>query len=201
MAPSDTNNATSKVKSKDLSYDAPLPPFLQRLKSQHTGSSGDDPDRHERPVARNKGVKIADEDDGPTVVDESGEMVSREAYAEMENRGREDAEPGPEEEGGNVIKRSASGVEPVVSGAIVDGGDGGEEKRKGETRAGEGPGRKRKVGKVVGEDEGEVADRKTEVNLGQGEGEESGVKKALKKGKKKAKVKLAFDEEEGGEGT
>ena len=71
-----------KIKSKDLSYDSSLPPFLQRLRDQN---SGRDTDRHEREIARPKGKKDAqaEEDDGPTVVDDSGETVTKEQITSM----------------------------------------------------------------------------------------------------------------------
>lgn len=64
----------SKIKSKDLSYDQNLPPFLQRLRAQNAGRG--DADRHEREIARPKKAHVADEEDEPTIVDESGEVVT-----------------------------------------------------------------------------------------------------------------------------
>ncbi|KAJ8607768.1 hypothetical protein MRB53_040064 [Persea americana] len=66
---------SDKIKSKDLSYDSNLPPFLQRLRAQNSGRG--DQDLHERPLARPKKGKVNDEDDQPTIVDESGELLSK----------------------------------------------------------------------------------------------------------------------------
>ncbi|KAK4889228.1 hypothetical protein LTR27_011986 [Elasticomyces elasticus] len=165
----------SKIKAKDLSYDQSLPPFLQRLHDQKAGRG--DTDRHERPLPRNMGKKGAgDEDDGPTVVDESGEMVSKEEYAELEKK----------DAGGSVKGEDVDDKGVVMAGALPPPPD--EERIDGSMTVGVMT-KKRKMAKVVGDEAGGEQDEK-DVN----------EKKtpAKTKGKKKAKaIKLAFDDEDG----
>lgn len=70
---------SGKIKSKDLSYDSTLPPFLQRLRGQHTGTR--DADLHERQIARPKKARDHNDEDEPTVVDESGDFVTKDELA------------------------------------------------------------------------------------------------------------------------
>jgi hypothetical protein len=163
-----------KIKSKDLSYDSSLPPFLQRLRAQNTGYGDDgDPDRHERPLARPKKAKNPDDDDGPTFVDESGETVTKEDY---EKQLRGDAEG--EEDAGNVTGELKGDGKPEASGALPG--------PRVEQKLTDGAAiKKRKMAKVVGEDEEDGVEKST-------------TQKVPKKAKKKAKpIKLAFDDDEG----
>ena len=69
---------TMSFKSKDLHYDNAQPAFLQRLRGQ---LSGPDSDRHERPIARQKGQKKDDQDDAPTyVLEDSNQSITKEEY-------------------------------------------------------------------------------------------------------------------------
>lgn len=158
-----------KIKAKDLSYDASLPPFLQRLHAQKAGLG--DQDRHERPVARPKGAKRDDEDDGPTVVDESGETVS---MADFEKLTKDDAE-----EGGKVRDTESK-----------DSQDEGEGGKKVATKLTDGTAtkkKKRKAIKVVGDEDEEPPQS--------ADGQEDVKTERLTKKPKKAKpVKLAFDD-------
>lgn len=167
------------IKSKDLSYDSSLPPFLQRLRAQNTGYGDDgDPDRHERPLARPKKAKNPDDDDGPTFVDESGETVTKEDY---EKQLKGDAEG--EEDAGNVTGELKGDGKPEASGALP--GPRVEQKLTDGAAV-----KKRKMAKVVGEDE-EDGPAGSSVDKG-------AAQKAPKKAKKKAKpIKLAFDDDEG----
>ncbi|KAK3653973.1 hypothetical protein LTR56_004385 [Elasticomyces elasticus] len=167
----------SKIKAKDLSYDQSLPPFLQRLHDQKAGRG--DADRHERPLARNMGKKGGgDEDDGPTVVDESGEMVSKEEYAELEKKDTDGSVKGEDVDDKGVVM---AGALPAV----------GEEEGRidGSMTVGVMT-KKRKMAKVVGDDNDDE----------QGEKEATERKTVAKpKGKKKVKaIKLAFDDAEDG---
>ena len=165
---------SDKIKSKDLSYTSELPAFLQRLHDQKAGRG--DADRHEFQVARPKREKKHDEEDEPTIVDESGENVSKEDFQKLNAA----------ETVGNTVTGDVASEEPKGSGALQDGGG---SARKGETNITDGTAqKKRKVGKVVGDD----GDAESEVK--NGENDESGPKKVVKKAKKKAKVKLAFDD-------
>ena len=166
-----------KIKSKDLSYTSELPPFLQRLHDQKAGRG--DADRHEFQVARPKGKKNPDDDDGPTIVDESGENVSKEDFQKL----------GAAETVGNSVTGDVASEEPKGSSGLPDGDDA----RKGKENVTDGTAvKKRKVGKVVGDDEAEVETK-------DGEKGDAGPKKIVKKAKKKAKVKLTFDD--GDEGS
>lgn len=177
-----------KIRSKDLSYSTSLPPFLQRLHAQHTGNHTDrDPDRHENPVARPKRVKTGDDDDGPTVVDESGETVSKAELEKLTNGSNEDTLDGDGAK--NVTGAVAEGQEPVGSGAIQAGENAAERSDDKVTDGRVVGSKKRKVGKVVGED---VEEDATEIESK----DQPSAKKFAKKVKKKAKpIKLAFDDE------
>lgn len=170
---------SDKIKSKDLSYDTTLPPFLQRLHNQNAGRG--DTDRHERAIARPKKAKDPNDDDGPTVVDESGETLSKDEVEQLTKQ----PEPGIQDTS-SVKGELDLATEPTASGALQD-------TKASESKVTDGTAmKKRKVAKVIGtEDEDDDAGTKPEA------GAENGVAKAMKKAKKKSKpVKLAFDEEE-----
>ena len=171
---------SGKIKAKDLSYDNTLPPFLQRLKAQHVGRDGD-PDRHERDIARPTRAKDPNDDDGPTVVDESGEVVSKEELEKLSKP--EEAEgKGDDREDGTQGKLEADG--PLA----------GEAGRRGEVKATTGLGaKKRKAAKVIGEED-EVPDGTLTAKPDQKKFTE--VKSTTTKPKKKKvkTIKLAFDE-------
>lgn len=166
----------AKIKSKDLSYDPTLPPFLQRLHAQKAGRGGD-PDRHEHAIARPKRVKKDAVDDGPTIVDESGETIEKAELEKMNGaleNGKDDVEATP------VTDAQDTGIAPLERKGdgqkVTDGGVGIANK-------------KRKVVKVVGDDD-EAKGEELEQD-----GEEKS--KPVKKSKKKSKpIKLAFDGEE-----
>ncbi|GAB7357931.1 hypothetical protein MBLNU230_g0098t1 [Neophaeotheca triangularis] len=183
---------SGKIKGKDLSYDTSLPPFLQRLHDQNAGRG--DTDRHERQIARPTRPKEANEDDGPTVIDESGETVSKAEYEKLTDRAVEDAESAAKEVEGTNVRGKSIADGPASSGALPA-HDEGKEKSKAQSSATEGAAsRKRKVGKVIGD--GDVEDEAGEEH--KAETEDGGIKKMAKKAKKKVKPKLAFadDDEE-----
>jgi hypothetical protein len=158
-----------KIKGKDLQFDKSLPPFLQRLHAQKGGFG--DADRHERAIARPKKAKDDNEDDGPTMVDETGETLTKDEYEKLTT-----ASAVPEEGSASELEaRPTTGEE--ASAAKVD--------RKVTDGAAS---KKRKVAKIVGEEEGTTP-----------QGDDAAVApKVVKKAKKKAKpVKLAFDDDEG----
>jgi hypothetical protein len=170
---------SGKIKSKDLSYDSTLPPFLQRLRAQNTGYGDDgDPDRHEVPLARPKKAKNTDDDDGPTFVDESGEMVSKADY-ERQLKGEETGDSVTGELNGDGKLEASDALsadsKPRVEQKLTDG-----------TAV-----KKRKVAKVVGDEDEDDSSKPSGA-------EKDIAPKAVKKAKKKAKpIKLAFDEDEG----
>jgi hypothetical protein len=174
---------SGKIKSKDLSYDSSLPPFLQRLRAQNTGYGDDgDPDRQERPQARPKRAKDPDDDDGPTFVDESGELVSK---ADYEKQLKGDVEG--EETGGNVTSELKGDGKPEASSALpADSGPRVEQKLTDGAAV-----KKRKAAKVIGDEDEDDSSKATGAEKGT-------APKTVKKAKKKAKpIKLAFDDDEG----
>ena len=165
---------SSKIKSKDLNYDKSLPPFLQRLHDQKAGRG--DTDRHEQQVARARRAKDPNDDDGPTVVDESGETVSKEEFEKLNqvvSEGVHDTD--------SIREVHESAGEPKMSGALPENAT---QRTDSKVTAGTAQ-KKRKAVKAIGaQDDVEDGD------------EAPADKKVIKKAKKKAKpVKLAFDEE------
>jgi hypothetical protein len=170
-----------KIKSKDLSYDSSLPPFLQRLHAQNAGRG--DQDRHERPIPRPTRVKAHEDEDEPTVVDESGETVSK---AELEKMTSAQNTSPDAEAGGNVTGTLDGEGEAMVSGAIQD-------TPKSDQKVTDGAAvKKRKVAKVVGGEESPI----DAESRGNDDLEKGPVKKFAKKAKKSKPIKLAFDEDD-----
>ncbi|KAF7195627.1 hypothetical protein HII31_02945 [Pseudocercospora fuligena] len=171
---------SDKIKSKDLSYDSSLPPFLQRLHEQKAGRG--DTDRHERPIARAKRTKPADDDDGPTVVDDSGETVSKAQLEEMSKEATDEVQ-----DTSSIKGELDPSTEPKASGALPDSNAG---PRRTESSVTDGTAqKKRKAAKVIGDDE----------EAGDATEQKSSKKVAAKKAKKKAKpVKLTFEDDEEG---
>ena len=171
---------SGKIRGKDLSYDSSLPPFLQRLHDQNAARG--DTDRHERPTVRSRVARDPNEDDGPTIVDESGELLDKDEFENLAKSNTADSTAG-----GNVTGEIDSNAEPKASGALPNGSDGPKRDKnvtEGITQ------KKRKFAKVIGDDNVVPADESTDKS--------PTVNKAAKKIKKKAKpIKLAFDEDEG----
>src|SRR5271156_1288106 len=73
----------TKFNAKNLAYSAPEPAFLRRLRGEHGG------DRSNLQITRPKKsrLEMEDEEDGPTMVDETGGVVTKEELEEM-NKGR-----------------------------------------------------------------------------------------------------------------
>lgn len=159
-----------KIKGKDLQFDKSLPPFLQKLHAQKGGFG--DADRHERAIARPKKARDENEDDGPTMIDETGETLSKDEYEKLTSATTAAA---AEENGASEAETRRGEEEPSTAKTDVK-----------VTNVGAAS-KKRKVAKVVGEAE----------ESGTQDG--AVVAKVAKKPKKKAKaVKLAFDDDEDG---
>lgn len=179
---------SDKIKSKDLSYESTLPPLLQRLHDQKAGYG--DQDRHERPIARPKRAKAHEDEDEPTVIDESGETVSKEELAKMTSAGGQNDQAEPLQEGGNVTGSVTNKDEALVSGALPDSGTSHQDQKLTDGTAT----KKRKVAKVIG-----GADPEDDETAPKGERDDSTVIQAKKRTKKKAKpVKLGFGEDDDG---
>ncbi|KAF5676784.1 hypothetical protein FHETE_1977 [Fusarium heterosporum] len=160
---------TPKINSKNLSYDNAAPPFLAALRAQAAGARGPDPILAAQRRSAKKRSSSEEAEDAPLVVDEDGNVVSLEVDKDGVVKDNGDQEPEPVE-----VKEAAK--EPESKAAIG--------------------GRKRKVGKVVGDAAGEA---KIEGGEEDKKHESSGKELAKnRKAKKKAKkIKLSFDENEG----
>lgn len=161
--------------------EAKEPSFLRKLKGQYGGTSRG----LERPAPRPRKLKEqgADDDDGPTYVDaESNEVISKEDYEAMV-RGE------PTEDGGDSHSAAVGQSDSPPPPASKDKDD--TEEVRPETGppsqnvAEIGALRKRKQGKIVGEEE------RAEADLASTQTATSAVRKP--KAKKK-KIKLSFDE-------
>ncbi|KAG5665831.1 hypothetical protein KAF25_009956 [Fusarium avenaceum] len=160
---------TTKINSKNLSYDNSAPPFLAALRAQAAGARGPDPILAAQRRSAKKRSSSEEAEDAPLVVDEDGNVVSLEVDKDgvVKDNGDQDLEP-------------AEVKEPA---------------KESENKAAIG-GRKRKVGKVVGDaadeakTEGDGDDKKKDVS----EKESTKNRKPKKKAKK---IKLSFDEDEG----
>ncbi|KFY39010.1 hypothetical protein V494_04135 [Pseudogymnoascus sp. VKM F-4513 (FW-928)] len=156
-----------KITSKSLSYDASLPPFLQRLRAENVGAST------AAPRAKRAPNPDADEEDEPVYVDEEGGALDD---AELRSLG-------VTKKGDEKGEEATEGAKP---GAVP------EPERKEEKIAAIGATRKRKVGKVVGapeEEEGKGSDAAAAVT-------EKDRGKPPQKKKKAKKVKLSFGDDE-----
>lgn len=163
-----------------LLSEAKEPAFLRKLKGQYGGTSRG----LERPAARPRKMKdqrADDDDDGPTYVDaESNEVISKEDYESMV-RGEAAAD------GGGKHSVGQSGAPPAPTGKTKD------ELEEGRTETGApsqnvaeiGALRKRKQGKLIGEEE------RAESDLASAQTAASASRKAKPK---KKKIKLSFDE-------
>ncbi|KAF5545392.1 hypothetical protein FMEXI_6140 [Fusarium mexicanum] len=162
-----------KINAKNLSYDnaAAAPPFLAALRAQATGATGPNPLLAAQRRSAKKRSSSEEAEDVPLVVDEDGNVVSLEVDKDgvVKDTRDYDLEPATEKE---------TAKEPESKAAIG--------------------GRKRKVGKVIGE----AADEAKDEDKGEGKKKEKddAEKESAKnrKPKKKAKkIKLSFDEDEG----
>ncbi|OAA53134.1 hypothetical protein ISF_08975 [Cordyceps fumosorosea ARSEF 2679] len=170
-----------KFNAKNLSYASKPPPFLAALQAQAAGHKGPDPiaAARRRPAGK-KRSSSEEAEDVPLVVDEHGNALALEVDKDgVVAAGQHDADP-----------------------TRGDGGDAGE-KEKGNKDGGAANakmtigGRKRKVGKIVGEEaeDGKENGKENGNGLKSDKGDDKD-KTGAKKLKKKAKViKLSFDED------
>ncbi|KAI0405711.1 hypothetical protein F4802DRAFT_561645 [Xylaria palmicola] len=146
---------SQKITSKNLTYDNSLPPFLARLRGQQAAHSGPDPilAAHRRPGQKRSASE--DAEDAPVVVDEAGNVVHLEdgqlgvGDGSSSSTGSGAARQGKGEagEGGNHPGPDEDGEENEGEGDKKK-----EVEREREKVAGIGAQRKRKVGRVVGEE-------------------------------------------------
>lgn len=149
------------------SVDNSQPTFLRRLRGELTG---DNSDRHERPIPRNKRLNKDDEDDAPTyVLEDTNQSLTKAEYEELvarkdAPRDDEQISPGADKPNSNAPQSTKQTKDNIVElGAAT---------------------KKRKAARIIG-DESEVKDS-TGIDT-----------KAKKKAKKKGKpIKLSFRDEE-----
>ena len=158
---------------------------MRKLKSEFGGHS----DRHERPIARPRKPRDTDEDDEPTYVDEeSHEVISKTEYAAMlhadhiamplvDSRVDESITTGPS-------KHAESTEAPNKTQAA-----------KKEAIAAIGRSAKRRIGKVVGEEDNSHEPSNAEVLQGK-EKDVDNPNPRKKSAKRVRKIKLTFEEEE-----
>ncbi|EEU39468.1 uncharacterized protein NECHADRAFT_81680 [Fusarium vanettenii 77-13-4] len=159
-----------KITSKNLSYDNSAPPFLAALRAQAAGATGPDPLLAAQRRSAKKRSSSEEAEDVPLVVDEDGNVVNLEVDKD------------------GIVKEPADHpLDPSTEK---------EPAKETESKAAIG-GRKRKVGKVIGEAAEEPADKETDGKKDKkGDADKEAVKN--RKPKKKAKkIKLSFDEDEG----
>ncbi|KAF4961058.1 hypothetical protein FSARC_10292 [Fusarium sarcochroum] len=157
-----------KINSKNLSYDNSAPPFLAALRAQAAGATGPDPLLAARRRSAKKRSSSEEAEDVPLVVDEDGNVVSLEVDKDGTVKDTGDYDPEPAS-----VKEDA---------------------KESESKAAIG-GRKRKVGKVIGDTADEVkAEGDGDDKKDTSEKEPAKNRKPKKKAKK---IKLSFDEDEG----
>lgn len=151
----------------DRSPESNEPSFLRKLRAENAGVLSD---RQERPIARPKRTKNAEEDDGPTyVLEESNDTLSKAEYEALVNS---------DETSKNQVAAGAEATSDERSKA------GEKDQQKQQTIEIGNPKKKRKLGKIVGTDEAQEA---------------TAERKSDKKPKKKTKaVKLSFGDDETG---
>lgn len=167
---------SQKITSKNLSYDSSLPPFLRNLHAQSGSASGDPITTGQRRSAKKRSGS-EEAEDVPVVVDEEGNVVNVEV--DKEGIVKEDAVIEGENEEGEEQKRTAKESE---TGKAAFGG------------------RKRKVGRAIGEaaEEAEAASAKGGASAeGKTDAQTEDASKGKKPRKKAKKIKLSFDTEDG----
>lgn len=200
---------SQKISNKNLHYDSSLPPFLARLKNQHTATIGDGPDpllaAHRRPTKPRDQADI--DEDAPVIVDEEGNVVAAGTMSVGVD--------------GTVTKTAKGEVAADKEKEDEEGEKEGEEEKEKENNGGMiGGKRKRKVGKVIGgDDEEEETTTTTTKSATKSKRTDDGSKVtnstktdaeakekdkakngAASKGKKKAKkIKLSFGDGDDGD--
>ncbi|KAL7815597.1 hypothetical protein V8C26DRAFT_402145 [Trichoderma gracile] len=176
---------SQKINAKNLSYNSSLPPFLAALRAQASGATGPDPILAAQRRGAKKRSGSEEAEDAPLVVDEHGNAledlkVNKDGTVEEAAAKADDDDAGEESKDGKLDAAKKSEAEPA--------------------RASIG-GRKRKVGKVVGEEaqdgaaEAPTTGKKDETSKKEtDDAEQTSNRKPKKKAKK---IKLSFDEDEG----
>ncbi|KAI0545677.1 hypothetical protein F4679DRAFT_455107 [Xylaria curta] len=140
---------SQKITSKNLSYDNSLPPFLARLRGQQTAHSGPDPilAAQRRPGQKRSASEEAE--DAPVVVDEDGNVVYlKDGILDEEDSSAPKDESKKEEPGSDNKEEEGDLAQSIEK----------------ERVAGIGASRKRKVGRVIGEEQSDGEREKTKTN-------------------------------------
>ncbi|TFB06403.1 hypothetical protein CCMA1212_001375 [Trichoderma ghanense] len=174
---------SQKINAKNLSYNSSLPPFLAALRAQAAGATGPDPILSAQRRAAKKRSGSQEAEDAPLIVDEHGNAledlrVNKDGTVEEAAAGAGAEEEKSKEGDADAAKKSET--EPA--------------------RASIG-GRKRKVGKVVGEEAqdgaAETASTGKKNETSSKETDDAEQTSSRKPKKKAKKIKLSFDEDEG----
>lgn len=176
--------------SQKLEFTKQEPAFLRALREQHGGPRNN----VQAPRPQKNRLRVGDDDeDEPVIVDETGENVGKEEWEGMLKREKQGVD--------GVDGQRVNGGKGLLG--VEDGGVGkgtGSDGREGQKVAEIGAGKKRKVGKViVEEDVDEGRDSRTGVDTAsRNEGNEPDKKDestpAPKTKKKAKKIKLSFDD-------
>jgi hypothetical protein len=166
---------SQKINSKNLSYDTSLPPFLAAMRAKAGG--GDQTPSIGRRQLGKKRSDSEEAEDAPVVLDEDGNVVDVDFEKDGTVRQREDeGEEGKADEGEGEAKKEG-GTEASTKSAASIGG------------------RKRKVGKVIGD---AAEDKTASSGAAKADKDDREDQPKEKKVRKKAKkIKLSFDEEDG----
>jgi hypothetical protein len=164
---------SQKVTSKNLSYDAAPPPFLARMQAQASGNPGPDPILAAQRRAAKKRSGSEEAEDAPLVLDEDGNAVNVEF--DKDGTVRENAKH-DKPDGDEVEAQASETTRPKHDDAKAAIG-----------------GRKRKVGKVIGD----AADEPLKASKDKAKDAAEEPPKDRKPKKKAKKVKLSFDEDDG----
>ena len=161
------------------------PSFLRKLKTEFGGHS----DRHERPIARPQKPRDTDEDDEPTYVDEeSHEVISKTEYATMLHAGDRSMPLVESRVDESVTAGLSKQAEPI-------GESGKTQAPKKEAVAAIGGSAKRRIVKVVGEEDNSYESTKDRVTQGKEKKDVESPSSGKKNAKRARKIKLAFEEE------
>ncbi|KAK7423593.1 hypothetical protein QQX98_001051 [Neonectria punicea] len=161
-----------KITSKNLHYDDSTPPFLAALRAQASGARGPDPLLAAQRRSAKKRSSSEEAEDAPLVVDEDGNVVG-DHEVDKDGVVKDLQDHGPE---GSTAAPAAETVKESNSKASIGG-------------------RKRKVGKVIGDSADQPADKDAAGTGGKGDAKEGA--KDRKPKKKSKKIKLSFDDDEG----
>ena len=162
---------------KNLHYEKNEPAFLRRIRGEYSS------DRHNVQIARPKKdrLKTADDDDAPTIVNESGETVSVDEYEKMVSKAtavtvadQSSSANGTKVEDHEVVEKEEQRREPEKQKVSEIGGP-----------------KKRKAVKVVGDDVEHMELMDESWKLNRDEKKATNLKQGSKK--KVKKVKLSFD--------